>query len=179
MIMSQPALIAATVGLTPLLLYVMYTDVKTGRIPNIACLLVLGVFLATGSWGLPLETFLYRLLYVVVAFFIGWGLFTVTSGIVGGGDIKIVIALVPFVPGVFVGSALVIWSASALFSVLLFLTVRKVMKNRETPFVSLNQADAKGVLGLRRLWLPVGFSISMAMFIYLGLVLNYQSQAAL
>ncbi|MEO0957377.1 MAG: hypothetical protein AAFY66_02750, partial [Pseudomonadota bacterium] len=60
MIMSQPALIAATVGLTPLLLYIMYSDVKDGRIPNIACLLIVAVFIATGSWGLPLETFLWR-----------------------------------------------------------------------------------------------------------------------
>ncbi|MEM7497349.1 MAG: prepilin peptidase [Pseudomonadota bacterium] len=173
MIMSEQALIVATVGLTPLLLYVMYSDVKDGRIPNIACLLVLAVFLATGSWGLPLETFLWRLAYVVIAFFVGWGLFTISGGAVGGGDIKIVIALVPFVPGVHVGSALIIWSACALFSVLLFLIVRKVMKRRDTPFSSLNQENAKGILGLRRLWLPVGFSISMAMFIYLGLAITY------
>ncbi|MEO1721413.1 MAG: prepilin peptidase [Pseudomonadota bacterium] len=174
MIMSQPALIAATVGLTPLLLYIMYSDVKDGRIPNVACLLIVAVFIVTGSWGLPLETFLWRLGYVVIAFFIGWGLFTIGSTVIGGGDIKVVIALVPFVPGPYVGSALVLWSACALFSVVLFLIVRQVMKRRDTPYKSLNQEDAKGVLGVRRLWLPVGFSISLAMFIYLGLVLAYE-----
>ncbi|MEO1276105.1 MAG: hypothetical protein AAFV96_12190 [Pseudomonadota bacterium] len=47
------------------------------------------------------------------------------------------------------------------------------LPRRFTPFISLNQADAKGVKRLGKLWLPVGFSISMAMFIYLGLVLAH------
>ncbi|MEL6765870.1 MAG: prepilin peptidase [Pseudomonadota bacterium] len=173
MIMSQPALIAAIVGLTPILLYIMYSDVKDGRIPNIACLMVVVVFLATGSWGLPLETFLWRIGHLVIAFFAGWALFTVAGSVVGGGDIKIVIALVPFVPAPYVGSAMVIWSLCALFSVVLFLIVRRVMKNRETPFISLNQENAKGLKRLGKLWLPVGFSISLATFIYLGLVLAH------
>ncbi|MEL6576392.1 MAG: prepilin peptidase [Pseudomonadota bacterium] len=173
MIMSQPALIAATVGLTPILLYIMYSDVKDGRIPNIACLMVVVVFLATGSWGLPLETFLWRIGHLVIAFFIGWGIFTIAGNVVGGGDIKILIALVPFVPGPYIGTAMVIWSGCALISVVLFLILRQVMKRRDTPFISLNQADAKGVKRLGKLWLPVGFSISMAMFIYLGLVLAH------
>ena len=71
-LLSTPALAAAFAAILPLMLFVIYSDMKTMRIPNKAVIAVFVVFLATASWGLPLDSFLWRLLAGVIAFFYGF-----------------------------------------------------------------------------------------------------------
>ncbi|MEM6676739.1 MAG: prepilin peptidase [Pseudomonadota bacterium] len=160
MVMTDQAQLAALAGLTPLFVYIMWSDAKNMRIPNIACLMILVVFLATGSWGLPLETFLWRLGHTLIAFFIGWGIFTISSGKVGGGDLKMIIALVPFVPGIHVGFVLILWAIWTLVAVGLFWIARYFLREYDTGFASLGQKK----------YFPAGVTIAASFLNYLLLV---------
>lgn len=161
MIMSDAALGIALAGLVPLLAYIMWSDMKAMRIPNIAVLLIFLVFLATGSWGLPLETFLWRIGHTVIAFGVGWGIFQISGGKIGGGDLKLLIALVPFVPGSAVGIVLLMWAVITLVSLGGFFLARRLIGERETGYIALSQ----------KAYFPAGVPIGLTMILFLGLSL--------
>jgi prepilin peptidase CpaA len=82
----------------PICVWVALTDLRQMRIPNVAVLALVGVFLAAGLVVLPLPELGLRLLQLVVVLLAG---FVVSSlGLAGAGDAKFAAAMAPFVaPG--------------------------------------------------------------------------------
>ncbi|GMG82943.1 hypothetical protein LNKW23_21560 [Paralimibaculum aggregatum] len=150
--LSDPALIAAVALLVPLMGIVAYTDTRDLRIPNWTVLAVLGVFLATGSWGLPFETFLWRLGYAAVAFGLSLLLYNVAQGGIGAGDLKLMIVLVPFLSGAILVDFLLIYVAVSVLGSLAFWAARRALKGRSTGWKALDTA----------VYYPVGVYIGIA-----------------
>ncbi len=79
----------------PVALWIAYSDLKFMKITNRAVLILAGVFVVFGLIALPFETWLWRLLHLVVVLAIGF--VASNLGLVGGGDAKYAAAIAPFV----------------------------------------------------------------------------------
>lgn len=159
--METSALAAATAAMAVLMAVTAWFDLKALRIPNWCVLAVLGIFLVTGLWGLPLEVVAWRLLHGVIVLFLGFGLYMVAGGQVGGGDIKMIAALTPFIAGSDVGLVLILFALLALVGLLVQRLVRAVLRERKTGWAALDQ----------RRFFPVGLLLGGTIMIYLGVEL--------
>lgn len=162
MIMSNEALALAMAGLVPLLIYVMWSDAKAMRIPNICCLLAFLIFIPTGLWGLPLETFLWRIGHAVIAYGLAYGLWVIAKAKVGGGDLKLIIAMTPYVPGAYLGVLLMLWAGLTLGMLGIFFALRWSLAGRDYGFAALGQQR----------YFPAGLSISGAFLVMMVLQLT-------
>ena len=160
--MSDTALAVAAAGMVPLMLAIAYLDFRHLRIPNWSVLAVLGLFLATGSWGLPLDLFLWRLLYGVIALVAGFALYSVLSGQIGAGDLKLFAVLVPFLSGANWVDFLILYALLSIAGLLLYFTARKIVAGRTTGYRAL---DKRGYFPAGIL---LGLSMSGALLIELG-----------
>ncbi|MEM7508656.1 MAG: prepilin peptidase [Pseudomonadota bacterium] len=158
---ETPALIAATAALIPLMLAACYIDVRSLRIPNWIVLGVFATFIVTGLWGLPLETFFWRLGYSAIALVVGFVLFSLSNGTVGGGDMKLTAALVPFVAPQDVAHVLLLWVALAIVGLIVHWMIYRYNRGRSTGWAALDQ----------RIYFPVGLLIGLTMCFYLVAVL--------
>lgn len=80
---------------TPIVLWAAYTDLKYMKILNVTAGALALVFLIVGLIALPFDTYLWRLLHLVVVLVIGFILNLVR--LIGGGDAKLMAAIAPFV----------------------------------------------------------------------------------
>ena len=80
---------------TPIVLWAAYTDLKYMKILNVTAGALALVFLIVGLIALPFDTYLWRLLHLVVVLVIGFLLNLVR--LIGGGDAKLMAAIAPFV----------------------------------------------------------------------------------
>lgn len=150
---SDAALLIATVAMVPLTLLIAYMDMRDLRIPNWSILAVFGVFLATASWGLPFDVFLWRLGYGAAAFAAGLLIYSITSGKVGAGDLKLLAALAPFLyAGNILGFALIYVTASV-FGLTAYLVARRIANGRATGFKGI---DTRG-------YYPAGVLLGLTM----------------
>lgn len=159
--MDTNALAVATAAMAVLMAITAWVDLKALRIPNWTVLAVVGVFLVTGLWGLPFETFAWRLLHGVIVLFAGFGLYTLAGGQVGGGDIKMIAALTPFIAGSDVGFVLLLFSLTAFVGLLVHRLVRAFLRERKTGWAALDQ----------KRFFPVGLLLGATIMVYLGLEL--------
>ena len=157
--METTPLIVALIAMTPLMVYVMWSDLKSLRIPNWVVLAVLGIFVVTGLWGLPLETFLWRLVHGAVAIAIGFGIFAVARGKVGAGDMKLIAVLVPFVAGAHALWVLLIYTVVTFVGLLIHRLIRAYLRGRETGWLALDQ----------KIYYPVGLVLGITILVYLGI----------
>jgi len=79
----------------PVCLYVMYTDLSRMKITNTANLALVVIFLVVGLIVLPFDTYLWRLLSLVIVLIVGVILNAV--GLMGAGDSKFIAAAAPFI----------------------------------------------------------------------------------
>ncbi len=79
----------------PFCLWAAWSDLKFLKIPNMLSILLALSFVIVGVLVLPIEEYLWRLLVGVAAFTIGFLIYT--TGTIGGGDIKFIAAMLPFV----------------------------------------------------------------------------------
>lgn len=80
---------------TPICLYVAWSDLARMRIPNLAVVALLGVFALVGPLALPLGEYGLRWLHVAGILLLG---FTANAlGVLGAGDAKFLAAMAPFV----------------------------------------------------------------------------------
>ena len=79
----------------PICLYVAFTDMKQMRITNQAVLLLTATFVVLGLFLLPFETYLWRLLSLVLV--LGVGIVLNAAGVMGAGDAKFAAAAAPFI----------------------------------------------------------------------------------
>ena len=79
----------------PICLYVMFTDVSQMRITNQAVVALALVFVVVGVFVLPFDTYLWRLLGMVIVLIVGVVLNA--AGAMGAGDSKFLAAAAPYV----------------------------------------------------------------------------------
>ncbi|HUF55766.1 MAG TPA: prepilin peptidase [Thermohalobaculum sp.] len=156
--METTPLIIALIAMTPLMAYVMWSDLKSLRIPNWVVLAVLGVYLVTGLWGLPLEVFLWRLAFAAGFLVVGFGIFALAGGKVGAGDMKLIAVLIPFVSASDVLFVLFVYGVVTLVGLMLHRLIRARLKGRKTGWMALDQS----------IYYPVGLVLGITTLIYLG-----------
>ena len=88
------AALAFLVLITPLCLWVVYTDLKYMKIFNRQTDLLLVIFVISGPFILPLDVYLWRLPHFVVLFAVGFVLNQIAH--FGAGDAKFMAAAAPF-----------------------------------------------------------------------------------
>lgn len=81
---------------TPICLWVIWSDLKTMRIPNAAVLTMTGIFVVVGLIAVPIwPDYALRLLALVVMLIAG--ILANAAGLMGAGDSKFIAAAAPFV----------------------------------------------------------------------------------
>lgn len=161
--MDTPALWVAFAAMVPLMTLVARWDLKYLKIPNWQVLCVLAVFVVTGLWGLPLGTFGWHLLWGAIALFIGFGFFSL--GVLGGGDAKMLAALVPFISGQSVLAVLLIFALSCLMLLVGIWIAWRIAGSRETGWLAIDQMDKPA----RYRAFPMGLIFAISITLYLGL----------
>lgn len=156
--METIPLIVALAAMVPLMVYTMYADLRALRIPNWVVLAVLGVFVVTGLWGLPLEIFLWRLAYGLIVLLLGFAIYAFGKGKVGGGDMKLMAVLVPFVAGSDVMFVLVVYAIVTLIALFVHRLIRAMLRGRQTGWIAIDQ----------KIYFPVGLILGFTILIYLG-----------
>lgn len=79
----------------PVCFYVAWSDMRSMRIPNNAVLALFAIYAVIGLIALPLPTYGWHLLHVVVVLVIGMVLNA--GGLIGAGDAKFAAAAAPFI----------------------------------------------------------------------------------
>lgn len=134
---------------SPVLLAVGYNDLRNMRIPNVLSILAVIIFIAT-AFLLPFHEIGFRITASLATLVIGFIAFVLR--IFGGGDIKIIAALMLFIPSQTLALFAFIMSASILIGIGLVMTLRTFPGAQQSNWVSL-QAKAK---------FPMGISICLA-----------------
>lgn len=137
--MSLPAMVVATALMLPLTIWIAVVDMRTLKIPNWSVLAIFGVFLATGSWGLPFDVFLWRIGYAVAALFVGFLLYQLVKGKVGAGDLKLIAALAPFLSGANLIDFCIIYVAVSIIGLMSFMMLRRWVDAETTHWRALAQ----------------------------------------
>jgi len=156
--METQALIAATAVMAVLMGLTGWFDLKALRIPNWCVLAVIALFIVTGLWGLPLDVFAWRVLHGVIVLFVGFGLYSISGGHVGGGDIKLIAALTPFIAGKDVGFVLVVFAVLSFAGLMIHRFVRGLLRDRKTGWAAMDQ----------KRFFPAGLLLGGTIMIYLG-----------
>jgi len=156
--MDTYALIAATAAMAVLMGVVAWYDLKYLRIPNWSVLAVAGVYVVTGLWGLPLDVFAWHLLYGVIVLVVGFLLYTVASSHMGGGDIKLIAALTPFIFARDLGFIALVYALLAIVGLTIQRFARAIQRDRVTGWKSLDQ---------KRVF-PAGLLLGGTIMIYLA-----------
>ena len=160
---ATPALWTAFIAMTPLMILTAFWDLKHLKIPNWLVLCVLATFVITGIWGLPLDTFAWRLLYGAVALVIGFGLFAL--GAIGGGDAKMAAVLVPFAMPSDVGMLLLLYALLTLFLLMAVRLAMQIVRHQETGWLALDQLHKPA----RERVFPMGLIFGSTILLYLGI----------
>lgn len=137
------------IAFTPVLLFVMMSDLRWMRIPNWTSVAAIGLFLV----GVPLlgwDESLHRLVAAIAVFVLGFALFAVR--IVAAGDVKILSALILLIPSQTLTLFGLVFSASMLLSIMLLVGLRATPMTLERSW-----------LGLRaKSHMPMGVAIGLA-----------------
>jgi prepilin peptidase CpaA len=156
--METQALIAATAVMAVLMGLAGWFDLKALRIPNWCVLAVVALYVVTGLWGLPLDIFAWRFLHGVIVLFLGFGLYSISGGQVGGGDIKLIAALTPFIAGSDILFVLGVFAILSLVGLMIHRLVRRLLRERKTGWAALDQKQ----------FFPAGLLLGGTIMIYLG-----------
>lgn len=159
--LETQALIAATAAMAVLMVLAGWYDLKELRIPNWCVLAVVALYVVTGAWGLDFDVFAWRFLHGVIALFVGFGLYTISGGNVGGGDVKMIAALTPFVAGSDVGFVLIVFALTSFAGLMILRFIRGLLRDRNTGWAAFDQ----------KRFFPAGLLLGATIMIYLGMEL--------
>lgn len=137
--MDTGALAVATVVMAVLMALIAWFDLKQLRIPNWSVLGVIALFLVTGLWGLEFSTYLWRILHGVIVLFVGFALYQFAGGHVGGGDIKLIAALTPFIAGRDLLFVLTVFAVLSFAGIMIHKFIRTRLRDRTTGWAALDQ----------------------------------------
>ena len=158
---APPALWLAIAAMLPLMAATAWYDLKFLRIPNWLVLAVLCVFLVAGLWGLPFESFLWRLLAGATVLAAGFALFA--AGLIGGGDAKMAAALTPYVAAEDVPALLLLYAAVTLALLLVLRLAMQLARHRPTGWRAVDQYARPA----RERVFPLGLVFAIAITLYL------------
>ncbi len=158
---APPALWLAIAAMLPLMGLAAWYDLKHLRIPNGLALAVLAVFLVTGLWGLPLETYLWRLGAGVAVLAAGFALFA--AGLIGGGDAKMAAALAPFVAAEDVAALLLVYAVVTLALLVVLRLAMQLSRHRQTGWRAVDQYARPA----RERVFPMGLIFAITIAVYL------------
>lgn len=144
--------------LFPVCLFVIWSDLATMKIPNKVVLATLALFVISGPFVLPFDTYAWR--FVHVAVMLVAGMLMTAGGVMGAGDAKFLAAAAPFVP---IGDAILVGAIMAPMIILTFVLHRIA---RATP---LRTATAHWESWERPREFPMGVPLALTVLIYLGL----------
>ncbi len=143
----------------PIALWVAWSDLSRMKIPNIAVLALLGVYVCLGPLFLPFETYLWNYLHFAVVLVIGFVLTTSGAG-VGAGDSKFAAAMAPFIMLEHAGTFL--W----MFGLVIIAAFATHRGFRRIPAVTNALPHWES---LHRREFPMGLALTWALVLYLGL----------
>ncbi len=137
------------IALSPLMLIMIWTDLRYMRIPNRLVLAALALFTGLALFGLvgDLDR---RLITAAVVLTIGFGMFA--AQVLGGGDVKALAVLMLFVPPRAVPEFMILLSLAMLGGLVLVYGARRLVATPDTGWASLRET--------RRF--PLGLSIGSA-----------------
>lgn len=135
--------------IAPLLMAVIWSDMRYMRIPNTFSLLALAVFIVTAAIMMPADLW-WRPVVALIVFALGFAGFCV--GLWGGGDVKFLSVLMLFIPVSTLSIFSYVFSASLLLGIALVLGLRRI------PAVSGH--GWKAISGSVKF--PMGLSIGLA-----------------
>lgn len=144
--------------LTPIAIWVAWSDLKFMKIPNVAVIATLIVFVVVGLVALPFDDYLRR--YVHFAVVLGIGFVGNFLRLFGAGDAKFGAAMVLFLPLNDLGPFLQVLAITLLAA---FLTHRLAGK---IPYIQRTAPDWES---WQRREFPMGFALGSALIFYLGL----------
>ena len=79
----------------PICVWIAWSDLRIMKIPNLAVMALVAVFLVVGLVALPLADYPWRLLHLAIVLVIG--IVMNAAGMIGAGDAKFTAAAAPFV----------------------------------------------------------------------------------
>lgn len=135
--------------LMPILVAAAYMDLRHMRIPNYLVLAAIAVFLVTAPF-VGWAELQWRLAAAGSVFLIGFVLFALN--LFGGGDVKMLSAVMLFIPSQSLQVFGLVFSASLLLGILFILGLRATPVLQSSNWVSLQKAGT----------LPMGISIALA-----------------
>ncbi|HKL06127.1 MAG TPA: prepilin peptidase [Roseovarius sp.] len=141
----------------PICLWVVWSDLRSMKIPNKAVLALLAVFAVIGFIALPLEDYPWRWLYFLIVLTIG--IFANAAGLMGAGDSKFLAAAAPFIDP---GDLALISMIFATNTVACYVTHRIV---KHSPLRAMAPTWESWSSGNK---FPMGFALGSSLVIYLG-----------
>lgn len=135
--------------IAPLLMAVIWSDMRYMRIPNTFSLLALAVFIVTAAIMMPADLW-WRPVVALIVFGLGFAGFCV--GLWGGGDVKFLSVLMLFIPVSTLSIFSYVFSASLLLGIALVLGLRRIP--------AVNGHGWKSISGSVKF--PMGLSIGLA-----------------
>lgn len=148
----------------PICFWVILSDLRAMRIPNVSVLSLVAVFLLVGVWVLPLPVLGAQLLNLIVVLLLG--IVLNAAGAFGAGDAKFAAAAAPFVMLADAGFVMMLLALNLLAA---FLTHRIAAR---TPLRNLAPGWESWQ---RKKEFPMGLSLGSTLSIYLGLAMFYGS----
>jgi prepilin peptidase CpaA len=146
----------------PICFWAAWSDLARMRIPNKAVLALGAVFLLGGLLVLPFDTYLWRLVQLVVVLLIG--IVMNAAGMIGAGDAKFAAAAAPFIASGDLRLLMALFAANLLAAVTTHRLVRMTPLRRLAPSW---QSWERG-------WdFPMGLSLGATLAAYLGLGLFF------
>ncbi|MBW4983789.1 prepilin peptidase [Mameliella sp. CS4] len=146
----------------PICVYICYTDMKGMRIPNHAVVALFLVYLFVGVVALPLDTYFWRYLHLVVVLVAGIALNA--GGAMGAGDAKFAAAAAPFVHIGDLRFLMALFAANLLAAFVAHRLAKRTPLRRLAPHWHSWEAGSK---------FPMGLALGGTLAIYLGLGLLY------
>ncbi len=140
----------------PICLWVMWSDLKAMRIPNMAVMALVVVFLVVGLVALPFSEYPWRLLTMAVVLVVMF--FANMVGLMGAGDSKFIAAAAPFIDPGDLGLLSFIFAANLLACV----ATHRIAKN-----TALRQMAPDWDSWDRGRKFPMGFALGGTLIIYL------------
>lgn len=161
---SAPAALWFMVFATPIALWVVWSDLRAMRIPNMAVLTLLGVFALVGLFVLPFSVWGWAWLNFAVVLAIGF-LLSLTGGF-GAGDAKFAAAMAPFVA---------LGDLRLFLALLAAVIVSAFAAHRIARRIALLRRLAPHWESWERREFPMGLALGPALIFYLALASIYGS----
>lgn len=142
----------------PIAVWVAFNDMKFMKIPNLAVLCLMGVFLIGGLCLLPLDLYFQRWLQFLIILIVGF--IANMFGLLGAGDAKFGAAMAPFIAIGDIGSFMILF---AIVLIAAFTTHRLARKS------TLIRGAAQDWESWEVSDFPMGLTLGSVLIFYLGL----------